>query len=96
MNPKRKERGESRTAKQQHKNRCRVVRPNRAKHFQVCPSPSSGASNDTDFVMGRRMTRPHQVRARAHSMRLLPGALMWSESARGRYIHDAKMSFQNA
>ena len=38
----------------------------------------------TDFVMGRRTTRSHQVRERAHSMRLLPGHLTWSESARGR------------
>ena len=71
-------------AKQQHKNRCRVVRPNRAKHFQVCPSPSSGASNDTDFVMGRRTTSLLLMRTGCKSMRLLPGGLTWSESARSR------------
>ena len=52
--------------------------------FQVCPSPSSGASNDTDFVMGRLTTSLLLMRTGCKSMRLLPGGLTWSESARGR------------
>ena len=45
---------------------------------------SKGGSSGTDFVTIRRTTSLLLMRTGCKSMRLLPGGLTWSESARGR------------
>ena len=56
----------------------------RALKAPVCLTASKGGSSGTDFVTIRRTTSLLLMRTGCKSMRLLPGGLTWSESARSR------------